>query len=182
MSVDIYETCGDIIDSFRDRQAKVADLIWINQASISGIDLDRKVSPKTLKRWLTPIDPIQSALTQDHTVQLAGQAEFTCLWFQKPLSTFAQSEGRVMAVTGQAGSGKSVLAASIAERLQRALGRKNFSTLFYAISKSESKQRAFWLCCTILTITRNRLRNSCRYDKHLCIEVALGSGLQLEIG
>lgn len=134
-SLDIYEVAGDVIDSFRERQVTVADLIWINQASIAGVDLDRKVSPKTLKRWLTPVDSVQTALTQDHTIQLAGQAEFTCLWFQKPLSAFVQGDSKVMAVTGPSGCGKTVLAASVAERMQRALGRKNFSTLFYSISK-----------------------------------------------
>lgn len=41
----------------------------------------------------------------------------------------------VMAVTGQPGTGKSVLAASTIERLQRSLGRTSYSTLFYSISK-----------------------------------------------
>lgn len=41
MSLDIYEVCGDVIESFRDRQTKVADLIWVNQANISGVDLDK---------------------------------------------------------------------------------------------------------------------------------------------
>lgn len=99
--------------------------------------MSKGISAKALRAWLVSLDPIQTSLTQDHTVQLAGQAEFTCLWFQKNLSSFISSESKVMAVTGAQGSGKSVLAASIVERLQRTLGRKSFSTLYYAISESQ---------------------------------------------
>ena len=90
---------------------------------------------KELKRWLLPNDPVVLTLTADHTAQLGERAEFTCEWFQKPLVSFIKEESKVMALTGQAGCGKTVIAASIVERLQRALGRKNFSTLYYRISK-----------------------------------------------
>ena len=92
------------------------------------------ISSKGLKRWLVPSDTALSTLTQDHTASLGGQADFTCLWFQKPLSTFIQGDTDIMAVTGPSGCGKSVLAASVIERLQRPLGRQMFSTLFYSIS------------------------------------------------
>lgn len=152
MSLDIYEVCGSVIESFRDRQSQVAELIWKHQAQQEGFDLEHgelivptlkqnrlteraAVPINVLKRWLVPSDPVVSSLTTDHTTHLAGQAEFTCQWFQKPLSNFAQSESMVMAVTGREGSGKTVLSASIIERLQRSLGRTSFSTLFYSISK-----------------------------------------------
>lgn len=59
------------------------------------------------------------------------------MWFQKPLAAFVQGDSKVMAITGHSGSGKTVLSASVAERLQRAMGRKSFSTLYFSISKLE---------------------------------------------
>ena len=89
-----------------------------------------------LSRWLAPQDPVLASLSRDHTTFADHQAEFTCLWFQKHLSRFIQSNNSYLAVTGQPGCGKTVLAASIVERLQRPLGRRSFSTLFCSISKS----------------------------------------------
>lgn len=136
MTLDIYDVCHDVIQSFRDRQETVIDLIWAHQAQLEGLDLTTGLSTKSLRRWLLSMDTVQTTLTQDHTIYLVGQAESTCLWFQKPLGAFVQGHSKVMAVTGHSGSGKSVLAASTVERLQRPLGRKTFSTLYYAIRKS----------------------------------------------
>lgn len=147
LSLDIYDVCSDVIESFRDRQETVTDLIWQHQARVEGIDLNKDLSAKTLRRWLVPMDPVQTTLTQDHTIQLAGQAEYTCLWFSKQLSSFVQGESKVMAVTGHSGCGKSVLAASVVERLQRALGRKTWSTLYYSIRKY------FRSACKIMLLT-----------------------------
>lgn len=41
MSLDIYEVCGNVIDSFRDRQTQVAELLWKHQAQAEGYDLDQ---------------------------------------------------------------------------------------------------------------------------------------------
>lgn len=89
-----------------------------------------------MHRWLSLNDQVVTTLSQDHTSYLGGQADLTGIWFQKPLSTFIQGDKQVMAVTGPAGSGKSVLAASAVERLQRSLGRQHFSTLFHSISSA----------------------------------------------
>jgi pantothenate kinase-related protein Tda10 len=67
-----------------------------------------------------------------------------CQWFQKVLANFAQSDSMVMAVTGKEGSGKTVLAASTVERLQRSLGRTSFATLFYSISKQDTLLPPTW--------------------------------------
>lgn len=41
MSLDIYEVCGSVIDSFRDRQTQVAELLWKHQAQAEGYDLEQ---------------------------------------------------------------------------------------------------------------------------------------------
>jgi hypothetical protein len=60
--------------------------------------------------------------------------EFTCLWFQKHLSKFFQSENNFFLVTGEPGAGKTTLAGSIVERLQRPMNRKQYDTLFCSLS------------------------------------------------
>jgi tetratricopeptide (TPR) repeat protein len=60
--------------------------------------------------------------------------EFTCLWFQKHLSKFLQSDKTVFLVTGQPGAGKTTLAGSIVERLQRPVNRKQIDTVFCSLS------------------------------------------------
>ena len=39
-SLDIYEVCGNVIESFRDRQSEVAELLWKHQAQVEGFDLE----------------------------------------------------------------------------------------------------------------------------------------------
>jgi hypothetical protein len=36
----IYEVCGSVIESFRDRQTQVAELLWKHQAQVEGFDLE----------------------------------------------------------------------------------------------------------------------------------------------
>ncbi|GAM91423.1 hypothetical protein ANO11243_094730 [Dothideomycetidae sp. 11243] len=93
-----------------------------------------------LSRWLSPADQVLAALTRDHTTFADEQAEFTCLWFQKPLSKFVQGAEKVMLITGKSGCGKTTLSSSIAERLQRPLGRKSFHTIFCSISTAMPTQ------------------------------------------
>jgi tetratricopeptide (TPR) repeat protein len=60
--------------------------------------------------------------------------EFTCLWFQKHLSRFLQSDKKLFLVTGQPGAGKTTIAGSIVERLQRPVNHKQVDTLFCSLS------------------------------------------------
>jgi DNA replication protein DnaC len=93
---------------------------------------------KALSRWLSPQDRVLDSLSRDHTTFSEHQAELTGLWFQKHLSKFVQSDRSYLLLTGQAGAGKTVLAASTVERLQRPIGKKSFSSLFCSISKITS--------------------------------------------
>jgi hypothetical protein len=62
------------------------------------------------------------------------EQEFTCLWFQKHLSKFFHSDKNFFLVTGEPGAGKTTLAGSIVERLQRPMNRKQYDTLFCSLS------------------------------------------------
>ncbi|OCL11089.1 hypothetical protein AOQ84DRAFT_425240 [Glonium stellatum] len=140
VSFDMYEVFGDTIETFRSRQVKLTEAIWSYQIEDEGLNVNEALDVKMLSRWLAPQDHVLASLSRDHTTFADHQAEFTCLWFQKHLSRFIQSSNNHLTVTGQPGCGKTVLAASIVERLQRPLGRKSFSTLFCSINSSIPSQ------------------------------------------
>jgi hypothetical protein len=150
VSLDIFERFGETIEAFRTRQNTVIELIWDSQIqnedfedgegksikrsvdiqSLTVIALDLKV----LSRWLSPQDRVLATLNRDHSFFVDQQVEFTCLWFQKHLSKFLQSDKTFFLVTGQPGAGKTTLAGSIVERLQRPVNRKQVDTLFCSLS------------------------------------------------
>jgi DNA replication protein DnaC len=151
-SLDIFEVFGDTISSLRSRQHRVIESIWAyeienedldnaegeigrRQSNCARLKVKSAVEIKALSRWLAPQDRVIATLSRDHTTFSDSQAEFTCLWFQKPLTRFIQSNNTVFLITGQPGSGKTVLAGSIVERLQRPVGRKSFDTISCFISK-----------------------------------------------
>jgi hypothetical protein len=133
-SLDIYELFGETIEGFRTRQEAVAELIWESQIDNGEYEEGEAVDIQTLNRWLTPQDRVLATLNRDHSILVDQQVEMTCLWFQKHLSKFVQSDKTFMLVTGQPGAGKTTLAGSIAERLQRPLNRKQVDTIFCSLS------------------------------------------------
>jgi hypothetical protein len=89
---------------------------------------------RVLNQWLAPQDQVLATLNRDHSVFADQQVEFTCIWFQKHLSKFFKSDNTFMLVTGQPGAGKTTLAGSIVERLQRPINRKQYDTIFCSLT------------------------------------------------
>ncbi|KAF1911127.1 hypothetical protein BDU57DRAFT_462289 [Ampelomyces quisqualis] len=134
VSLDIFELFGDTIESFRTRQNSVIELIWDSQIENEDFEEGEALDVKVLSRWLSPQDRVLASLNRDHSTFVDQQVEFTCLWFQKHLSKFFQSESNFLLVTGEPGAGKTTLAGSIVERLQRPMNRKQYDTLFCSLS------------------------------------------------
>lgn len=44
-SIDICEISGSVIESFRDRQSQVAELLWKHQAQVEGFDMEHSKLP-----------------------------------------------------------------------------------------------------------------------------------------
>ncbi|KAF2843601.1 NACHT domain-containing protein [Patellaria atrata CBS 101060] len=135
-SLDLYETFGDTIQTFRSRRNEIVEEIWKYQLDRQGVGLEEVIKVDVLDRWLSPQDHVSRILSQDHTTLADHQADFTGLWFQKHLSRFVQSNNKFLLITGESGSGKTILSASIADRLQRPINKKTFTTLFYSINAS----------------------------------------------
>ncbi|CAI6335559.1 unnamed protein product [Periconia digitata] len=140
VSIDIFESFGDTIEGFRSRQNKIVESIWAYQIESAGIDANEAVDVKTLTRFLSPHDRVLTSLSHDHTIFTDNQAEFTCLWFQKTLTKFLNGKEQSFLITGKPGSGKTSLAGSIMERLQRSVGRKTYDTVFFSISAAIPSQ------------------------------------------
>ncbi|EMD68013.1 hypothetical protein COCSADRAFT_156478 [Bipolaris sorokiniana ND90Pr] len=133
-SLDIFEQFGDTIESFRTRQNTVIELIWQSQIENEVFEEGESIDVQHLSRWLASQDRVIAAITRDHETYVDNQAEFTCLWFNKHLTRFFHSQNRIFLVTGQSGAGKTTLAGSIVERLQRPMNRQQYDTLFCSLS------------------------------------------------
>ncbi|KAF2628800.1 hypothetical protein BU25DRAFT_365743 [Macroventuria anomochaeta] len=133
-SLDIFELFGETIEGFRSRQNSVVELIWESQIENEDFEEGEALDVKVLSRWLSPQDRVLATLNRDHSFFVDQQVEMTCIWFQKYLTRFLQSDKSFLLVTGQAGAGKTTLAGSIVERLQRPVNRKQVDTLFCSLS------------------------------------------------
>ena len=133
-TLDIFELFGETIETFRTRQSNVVELIWQSQIEKGHFEEEEAIDVQHLSRWLSSQDRVIAAITRDHETYVDNQAEFTCLWFLKHMTRFFQSDNRVFLVTGQSGAGKTTLAGSIVERLQRPMSKKQYDTLFCSLS------------------------------------------------
>ncbi|CAN9103516.1 unnamed protein product [Alternaria alternata] len=133
-TLDIFELFGETIETFRTRQNNVVELIWQSQIEKGHFEDEEAIDVQHLSRWLSSQDRVIAAITRDHETYVDNQAEFTCLWFLKHMTRFFQSDNRVFLVTGQSGAGKTTLAGSIVERLQRPMSKKQYDTLFCSLS------------------------------------------------
>lgn len=159
--LDIFEVFGETIQTFRSRKVEITQEIWNYQIENSGVEAEDALDVDVLSRWLTPQDPVLSSLSNDHTLFAEQQAEFTCLWFLKHLSHFMQCQDKFMLINGDSTSGKTVLAASIVERLQRPIGRKSYSTIFCSINAEIPSQ------ATSLALVKSLL--------HQLLEIRIGN-------
>ena len=133
-SLDIFELFGETIEGFRSRQNSVVELIWESQIENEDLEDGEALDVRVLSRWLSPHDRVLATLNRDHSFLVDQQVEMTCIWFQKHLTQFLHSDKSFLLVTGQSGAGKTTLAGSIVERLQRPINRKQVDTLFCSLS------------------------------------------------
>lgn len=80
----------------------------------------------TIRKWLAPQDRTLRLLATDTMNSRSAREEFTCEWFRSHLLDFSRSSDDMYFITGDSGSGKSILCGWIVERLQRTLGKKSF--------------------------------------------------------
>ena len=89
---------------------------------------------ETIRQWLEPEDPVLANFTETTTHFAQEREESTCLWLMPYLNRFLKGEQHTMAITGQPGSGKSILATVINDHLQYPIGGVNYKSIFVPIN------------------------------------------------
>ncbi|EME41438.1 hypothetical protein DOTSEDRAFT_46432 [Dothistroma septosporum NZE10] len=138
-SLDLFEVFGDTIATFRHRRDSITELIWKQEIAGDNSDIDEAIEVSTLDRWLAPQDRVLATLELDHTLIADNLAEHTCVWFSDDLAKFVKGTEHSLLINGAPGSGKTTLAAALAERLQRPVARKSYAMLFYSVGAVPSQ-------------------------------------------
>jgi ABC-type glutathione transport system ATPase component len=90
---------------------------------------------RVIRQWLEIRDNITRNIIRERVAAGRRRDEYTCEWMGRPLLDFSRGTDDVFAITGPSGSGKSILAGWILERLQRPLDKKIHATLSLIIGK-----------------------------------------------
>ncbi|KAL4996903.1 hypothetical protein BDV10DRAFT_186709 [Aspergillus recurvatus] len=135
VTINIHNTFAESIENFRTRCEHVSELMWRHQLLQEGlIEGGAATEIKTIRQWLEPDDPVLTHATK-FTAQFAQeQEESTCLWLNPYISRFLRSDQKTMAITGKPGSGKSILATVINDKLQHPIGGVSYLPLFVTIN------------------------------------------------
>ncbi|KAF7713828.1 Uncharacterized protein PECH_000819 [Penicillium ucsense] len=134
VSVNIYDTFPSQIQSFRDRCKKIAEAMWRHQLVKENIDSEHVTIVNELRSWLAPEDRVLSHLVENTSQLALEREEMTCLWLGPYLARFLKSDCQKLSLYGAPGSGKSVLASVIVDRLQEHVGGVTYNTIFVPIN------------------------------------------------
>ncbi|CAL5872401.1 uncharacterized protein PFLUO_LOCUS6665 [Penicillium psychrofluorescens] len=134
ISVNIYDTFPGQIQSFRERCGKIAESMWRHQLSKENIDTDRVAVVQSVRSWLAPEDRVLSHLAENTSHLAHEREELTCLWMGSYLTRFLKSPAKTLSFSGKPGSGKTVLASVIVDRLQDQIGGTIYKALFVPIN------------------------------------------------
>ncbi|CAG8285171.1 unnamed protein product [Penicillium salamii] len=134
ISINIYETFTGAIESFRERCAKISDSMWRHQLVNDNKDPQLVSVVKSIRSWLSPEDRVLSHLAENTSHLAHEREEMTCLWMDPYLTHFLKSNKHALAFTGAPGSGKTVLASVIVDRLHDHIGGVTYKSLFIPIN------------------------------------------------
>ncbi|ODM18730.1 hypothetical protein SI65_05347 [Aspergillus cristatus] len=133
VSIDIYSTFAAPVESFRTRCEYVAELMWSHQLAQEGVDT-KVAKLETIRQWLEPEDPVLGNITESTAHFAQEREESTSVWLMPYLNRFLKGDQHTMAITGQPGSGKSILATVINDHLQYQIGGINYKSIFVPIN------------------------------------------------
>ncbi|RMZ83471.1 hypothetical protein DV737_g1596, partial [Chaetothyriales sp. CBS 132003] len=134
VSIEIYTAFAGTIESFQSRRDKIVESMWKYQLSQENMDTEHHPAIKTLRSWLAAEDSVLKYKLGDHTSLVNDRQQLTCLWAQPYLTKFLNSREGTLAITGPPGSGKSVLAGTIVDTVQRQSARKSYAVLFVPVN------------------------------------------------
>lgn len=132
VTLNLNDLFGGDIDAIWASKTALYDRIWSQSLgkkhfAVTLADLRHRLNPES--------EAFRFALYAELAEDLE-RAEDTCEWVKSDLVEFLQSNEKVLTVTGAPGSGKTVLADWIEERLQRPLHNTTYSVLLYTFRKT----------------------------------------------
>ncbi|KAJ5140703.1 hypothetical protein N7448_004111 [Penicillium atrosanguineum] len=135
VTVNIYDTFPGQIQSFKDRCSKISETMWRHQLAKENIDTEKVSVVKSVRGWLAPEDRVLNHLAENSSQLAHEREELTCLWMGHYLTRFLkEKKQRTLSFYGKPGSGKTVLASVIVDRLQEQIGGYTYKSLFVPIN------------------------------------------------
>ncbi|CAG8384408.1 unnamed protein product [Penicillium salamii] len=134
VTVNIYETFDSKIEAFRERCARISDSMWRHQLVNDHKNPELVSVVKSIRTWLSPEDRVLSHLAENTSHLAHEREEMTCLWMDPYLTHFLKGDKHALAFTGAPGSGKTVLASVIVDRLHDHIGGVTYKSLFIPIN------------------------------------------------
>ncbi|KAL4931819.1 NACHT domain protein [Aspergillus undulatus] len=134
VSVNIYRTFSGQVQTFQQRCEKISESMWRHQLLRENLDGDKVSEVKAIKAWLAPEDRVVGSIADNSSHLAHDREELTCLWMGPYLTRFLKTQQKHLSITGQPGSGKSVLASVIIDHLQHPHGGVSYQTLFIPIN------------------------------------------------
>jgi ABC-type uncharacterized transport system fused permease/ATPase subunit len=116
---------GKHIDAFYGRKDHIIDAMWAARVDADSVNIN------SIRKWLGIHDNTVQTVFSDRAAARSRRDEYTCEWFQRTLLDFTRGNGEILAITGPSGSGKSMLASWVTERLQRPLGKKKSHEIMF---------------------------------------------------
>ncbi|KAJ5280076.1 hypothetical protein N7478_005448 [Penicillium angulare] len=134
VSINIYDAFHGSIFAFKDRCARITEAMWHHQLAGKGLDAGLLTTVKDIRSWLAPEDRVLAHLAENTSHLAHEREEMTCVWVAPYLTNFLKSQNRTLAITGKPGSGKTVTASVLHDRLQDPVGGVHYKTLYVPIN------------------------------------------------
>lgn len=123
VTIDFITVFGKTLENFYKRKTHIIDLMWAFRLG------EESGNVSLVRKWLGISNSTVREVMASRRESASHRDEYTCEWFQRSLFDFSRSKDATLVVTGTSGTGKTVLAGWIVERLQRPLGKKSFVSL-----------------------------------------------------
>ncbi|KAK4245580.1 hypothetical protein C7999DRAFT_16221 [Corynascus novoguineensis] len=134
VSVEIYSTFSRPIKAFLDRCENVAEAMWRYRLLVKNRGVEAVSDVKLVKHWLAPEDHVLTIVAVGRSLLAHDREGFTCSWVAPHLTRFLTGQDKILSISGQPGSGKSVLSSVIVEYLQRPIAGVHYNALYIPIS------------------------------------------------
>lgn len=144
--IDFEKSFGGAMSEIYKRRDSITAQMWALKLGSNKGGLTLRAVRKRLQN-----DRSTKGAFYDQVSETVKRTEGSCEWFKSPLVDFFRGDAKALTITGEAGSGKTVLAGWIKERLQRPLDHRQYATLTYSFPYDYPAR------CTVLAFLKSIL-------------------------